>query len=229
MSPHAGFVLLDQIAPRLRKIIPHAVRPVGAEDAEELTQDSIAVAARMLHGLELRGKEVTAGNVCHYVTLLMKSGRRSHGAGRTDAMAAATQLDGKSAVRSLSEPVAIDPETGDEIPPGDLLACDGDDPAHCASRSLDWEVFLDRHDPRYRPMVRDLASGRTCKETAASFGRSSSWAHQLKRDLASDLLEFLGADAIEDVLHVPAWRANVVAEHERATCRAERRTGRRVS
>ena len=42
------------------------------------------MAAQMLHTLEARGKTVTVGNVCYYVTLLMKSGRRSQSANRTD-------------------------------------------------------------------------------------------------------------------------------------------------
>ena len=45
MSPKAGFVLLDQIAPRLRATIPHVVRPTGSEDAEELLQDALAMPA----------------------------------------------------------------------------------------------------------------------------------------------------------------------------------------
>jgi len=73
MSPNAGFVLMEEIAPRLKAVIPH-IKPVGAEDAEELLQDSLCVAAKMLHDLETRGKQVTPGNVCYYVTL---PGRRS--------------------------------------------------------------------------------------------------------------------------------------------------------
>jgi len=85
MSPRAGDMLIQEVAPRLRAVIPH-IKPVGAEDAEELYQDSLCVAAKMLHDLEKRGKKVTPGNVCYYVTLHMKSGRRSHSAGRTDVM-----------------------------------------------------------------------------------------------------------------------------------------------
>ena len=176
----------------------------------------------MLHCLELRGKGVTPGNVCHYVALLMKSGRRSGGSGRTDAMAAATQLDGKSAVHSLAEPAVTNPETGDELALGELLAHDGDDPARRASRVVDWEDFLANHDPRYAPLVKDLASGRTCKESARSYGFSSSWGHALKLKLASDLGEFFGADAIVDAVRTPVWRGNIIAGRERAACRAER-------
>ena len=42
MSPQAGLMLVEEIAPRLRSAIPNAVRRVGAEDSEELVQDGIA-------------------------------------------------------------------------------------------------------------------------------------------------------------------------------------------
>lgn len=219
---------MEEIAPRLRNIIPHAITPVGAEDAEELVQDSLAIAAQMLDSLERRGKRVTPGNVCHYVSLLMKSGRRSHGSSGTDILAASTQLAKRASVRSLAEPAATEPETSDEIPLGELLAHDGDDPAQCAARELDWRDFLARQDPRHQSIVENLATGHTCKRTASSYGRGSSWAHQAKLALATHLKEFFGEDAIADALRAPAWRANVIAEHERATCRAERRDGQRV-
>ena len=76
-SPRAGFVLLDQIVPRLRSAIPQCVVPVGAEDHEELVQDAIVFAAQMMDRLEQVGKEVTPGNVAYYTILHMKSGRRS--------------------------------------------------------------------------------------------------------------------------------------------------------
>ena len=56
-GPKPWFVLLEQIAARLRATIPYAVRPTGAEDAEELWKDATAMAAQMLHALEARGKE----------------------------------------------------------------------------------------------------------------------------------------------------------------------------
>jgi hypothetical protein len=45
MSPRAGFVLQDQVIPRLRSAIPTVCHCVGSEDAQELIQDSIAMAA----------------------------------------------------------------------------------------------------------------------------------------------------------------------------------------
>ena len=222
MSPRAGFVLLDQIAPRLKAIIPH-IRPVGAEDAEELLQDALTVAAKMLHDLEERGKTVTPGNVAYYTILHMKSGRRSYSAGRTDVMNAGTQLDSNSMVLSFEEPAGYDPETDEEIPLGDMLAGSDDDPAGAAARAMDWEDFLDTHNPRYEAMVSDFAQGKRAKDTAARFGFSNSWAHDLKENLAADLREFFGEDAIADSMQVPAWRGSIMVDHEKAACRADRR------
>lgn len=222
MSPQAGYTLLNEVEPRLRSCIPH-VHGVGAEDAGELLQDALAVAAKMLHDLEERGKSVTPGNVAYYTILHIKSGRRSYTSGRTDVMSPGGQLDGNSSVLSFEAPAGIDPETGDEIPLGDLLANDADDPSMSASRTLDWEEFLDSHNPRYTVFVSDLAQGRCAKDTAARYGLSNSWAHELKTRLAADLKEHFGDDLIGDSQQAPSWRGNIMADHERAACRADRR------
>jgi hypothetical protein len=214
---------MEEIAPRLRNIIPHAVKPVGHEDSEELVQDSIVVAAQMLHNLEQRGKQVTAGNVCYYVTLHMKSGRRSYGSGRTDVMSCGGQLDGRSSVLSFEEPAGIDPESGEEIPLGEMLAGHGDDPSMSASRLLDWNQFLDAHDDRYSELVCDLASGRNAMEVAREDGKSYFTVRQLKEHLAEDAKAYFGDDAIADSLRVPGWRGGILADHEKAACRADRR------
>src|ERR1700722_11842198 len=76
MSPQAGFILHEQVVPRLRSAVPHAVHCVGCEDAEELVQDGTAMAARMLDSAEKAGKQVTPGNVAYYAIQHLKSGRR---------------------------------------------------------------------------------------------------------------------------------------------------------
>jgi len=224
MSPKAGFVLIDQIEPRLRATMPY-IRGVGAEDTEELLQDALAVAAKMLHDLEERGKEVTPGNVAYYTILHMKSGRRSYSAGRTDVMNAGTQLDNLSSVLSFEEPAGYDPETDEEIPLGDMLAGNADDPSMAASRFVDWEEFLGSHNPRYEAMVSDFAQGKRATDTAARFGFSNSWAHDLKEKLATDLREYFGEDAIADSMQIPSWRGNIMVDHEKAACRSDRRRG----
>jgi hypothetical protein len=219
-------MLVQEIVPRLHAIIPHAVKPVGGEDADELVQDSIVVAAQMLNNLEARGKQVTPGNVCYYVTLHMKSGRRSTGSGRTDAMSPGGQLDGKSMVLSFEEPAGVDAETLEEIPLGEMLADNHmDDPATQASRICDWDGFLDTHDERYNGIICDLASGKNAMEVSRERHRSYFTIRQLKEKLAQDVREYFGDEAVADSLHQPNWRGAIHAEKERFACRADRRRG----
>ena len=58
MSPEAGWLLVDQIVPRLRAVIPRSVLCVGSEDHEELVQDATCLAARIMHNGEQKGKRV---------------------------------------------------------------------------------------------------------------------------------------------------------------------------
>lgn len=48
MSPQSSWILQEEIAPRLRSAIPNNVNRVGSEDAQELIQDSIVMAAKLL-------------------------------------------------------------------------------------------------------------------------------------------------------------------------------------
>ena len=129
MTAQAGDLLVEQIAPRLRALVPKSVKPVGAEDTEELVQDAITIAAQMLHRVEQTGRKFTPGNIAYYAVLHMRSGRRSQSANRTDTMAPGTQLDHKSTVLSFEEEVGYDPELDAPITLGDLLASDHEDPA----------------------------------------------------------------------------------------------------
>ena len=73
--------------------------------------------------------------------------------------------------------------------------------------------------------VCDLSQGKPAKDTAARFGLSNSWAHDLKESLAEDLREYFGEEAIADSMQVPLWRGNTHADKERFACRADRRRG----
>lgn len=213
---------MNEIAPRLRATIPRVVKQVGAEDAEELIQDGMAIAAQMLDSAERNGKAVTAGNVSHYVILHLKSGRRSQSGSRTDAMAGGTQLDSKSAVVSVEEEVGHDPELDEPVCLGSLLCGESDDPSKVAERVIDWEQFLGAHDYRYGVIARDLASGKTVVTAAKECGISYWEMAYLKRRMAEDLREFLGADAIADCMREPAWAGTVQSEHKKVCSRPER-------
>jgi hypothetical protein len=88
MSPRAGLILIEEIIPRLRSTVPRCVQPVGSKDAEELLQDSIAVAAQMLHNIEHSGREVLPAVIACCVLLYLQSGWRSNNCSQTDALAA---------------------------------------------------------------------------------------------------------------------------------------------
>ena len=216
-------MLLEEIAPRLRATIPKSVLKVGAEDDEELMQEAITMAAQMLHRVEQTGKTVTPGNIAFYVTLHMKSGRRSHTSGRTDVMSAGTQLDAKSCLLSMETEVGYDPELDAPIDLGSLLASEHEDPSIEAGRNIDWELFLSTHDYRYGIIVQGIAEGQNLAVTAQRSGHLYSSLYGLKEKLAQDLLAFLGASAIEDVVRVPSWKSRVRIDREKMACRADRR------
>jgi hypothetical protein len=94
-----------------------------------------------------------------------------------------------------------------------------------AFAQLTWEQFLDNHNPRYEAMAFDLTQGIRAKETAARYGRSSSWVDELKEKLAGDLREYFGEQAIADSMQMPSRKGNVRTEHEKAAFRADRRRG----
>jgi len=110
-----------------------------------------------------------------------------------------------------------------EIPLGDMLAGNTDDPSMSASRAVDWEEFLDTHDHRFARIVCDLASGKNTMEMARQSRRSYFTVRQIKARLEADLRDYMGDQAIADSARIPAWRGNILADHERAACRADRR------
>ena len=223
MTAQAGDLLVEQIAPRLRALVPKSVKPVGAEDTEELVQDAIVIAAQMLHRVELSGKKFTPGNIAYYAVLHMRSGRRSQGSSRIDTMAQGTQLDAKSTVLSFEEEVGYDPELDAPITLGELLASDHEDPAMEAARNVDWELFLATHDYRYGIMVKGMAEGRSLKATAEASEHLYMSLYGLKEQMAADVREYLGDEALAESVQTPRWKASINRDREKTACRADRR------
>jgi hypothetical protein len=221
MSPHASAVLLEEVAPRLKSAV-HYIKPVGCEDAEELLQDGILMAAKMLNDLEARGKQVTPGNVAYYCILHLKSGRRSHSANRTDVFSSGTQLDNHSCVLSLETEVGWDVEINEPIRLGEMLSNSQDDPSMMAGRNLDWEQFLSSHDHRYGLVVMDIAEEISALETSRNVGVSYASVRHLREQMSVELREFMGDDAVADAAKIPSWRANLMVDREKALCRADR-------
>jgi hypothetical protein len=203
--------------------VPKSVKPVGAEDAEELVQDAITIAAQMLHRVEQTGKKFTPGNIAYYAVLHIRSGRRSQGSSRTDIMGIGTQLDSKSTVLSFEEEVGYDPELDAPITLGELLASEHEDPAMEAARNVDWELFLATHDYRYGVIIKGMAEGRSLKETATAQNEWYPGMWQLKQKMAEEVREYLGEETIAESVRTPRWKASINRDREKTACRAERR------
>jgi hypothetical protein len=225
MSPEACEVLMGQIAPRLRAAIPRSVHTVGAEDHEELIQDGMAMAARMLHNSEAAGKLAPAASVAYYTIQHLRSGRRSTGSSCADVMGVGTQFAHKSSVLSMEDEVGWDPELDEPIALGELLASRVDDPAMAATRNIDWEEFLSTHDYRYGVIVKGIAEGQKPGETARANGMTTAQLKWLVLEMAADVLEHMGEDILQDAMQIPSWRGDLRVKSERVACMADRRRG----
>ncbi len=175
----------------------------------------MAPVAQMLHPLEARGKEVTVGNICYCITLLIKSGRRSQSANRTDALSPGAMLDGKSRAPSLEELVGLNPGIGETVALGEMLAGVHEDPAAVAARNIDWAEFLDGHDDRYAALVRCAVAGQPANTLKRKLKVSDSTLSTFKRNLAADIREAMGEDVLDVVCRQPLWQAGIEAEQVR--------------
>jgi len=222
MSPQAGWILHDQIVPRLRSAIPRNVSQIGSEDAEELIQDSICMAAKLLDNAERANKTVTPGNIAYYTILHMKSGRRSSGASTVDVCGTGTLLNGKSTLSSFDEP-ANEGEGEEEFLVNDVLSLDDEDPGQKAARKIDWDAFLTQVTEREKAVIEGLLTGHNASEIAREFGVDPATIKYFKNRLAVKILEFMGPDILVEIRRCPGWRNNLNASRERLACKSLRR------
>ena len=221
MSPAAEFMLINQISPLITGAIHKgAVKTVGCEDHEELVQDCLASAAKMLSSAEDRGKKVTPGNITYYVLQSAKSGRRSTSASRTDALSPACQLDGRSKVSSMDAPVeSSDYECGTLH---EVFEDRGEDPSLTAARRIDWIRVLPLLDDRSRSILCETSEGVPVKVIAERHKVSSPRVVQIKREIASIIYEHFGFDILAVITGDTAWKKNIRTVREKEASRYER-------
>ena len=221
MSPQAGWILQEEIVPRLRSAIPRNVNQIGSEDAEELIQDATVMAAKLLDRTEQLGKRVTPGNIAYYTILHMKSGRRSISSSNSDALGTATQLNGRSTTTSFDEPAMC--EDGEEFTLNDVLSVDAEDPSQIAARKMDWESFLIGLTTREKTVIEYLLAGKNISQAAVMFKVSPSTMQQCKNSLAIRILDYMGPDILQEIRRLPGWKNNLNAERELLACKFDRR------
>jgi hypothetical protein len=221
MSPQAGWILQEEVVPRLRASIPRAVSQIGSEDPDELVQDATCMAAKLLHNAELQNKQVTPGNIAYYTVLHMKSGRRSTGSSNADVLGSATQLNGRSQTYSFDEPVQD--ELGEEFTVNDVLSFDDEDPGQKAARKMDWEFFLACLTAREKSVVEYLLAGRNMSELARNLRVDRSTIQYFKNRLADKILDYMGLDILIEIRRWPGWKNSLNASRERLACKVDRR------
>jgi hypothetical protein len=234
MSPQAGFLLQDQIIPRLQSAIPNVVHCVGSEDHEELIQDSIAMAAKMMDGAEQagkkvvrsasgsQGKEVSAGNITFYTIEKLRSGRRSTGSSCVDVFGSGTQLNGTTRLNSLEEVVASSEEGGEIFTFNDVLSRDEEDPGTKAARKMDWEDFVSGLSARDQAIIQFMIEGTKSSELARKLKVTDSTIETSKRRLRIKIIEFMGPEILIDIQRRPQWKQNLEATKEKMACKHER-------
>jgi len=225
MSPETGFILNDQIVPRLCSAVPKSVLCVGAEDHQELVQDATAMASQMIDRLECQGKlgKVSPSNIAYYTIQHLKSGRRSTGSSSVDVYGSSTQLNGSSKLHSLNEVVGVS-DCGDEIwELQDVISTDQEDPAVKACRNLDWQAFTTSLNDYEKLLVVCLVNGLGIRE-ASEIAKVSYWTmRDCKETVAVKLLDFMGVDILKQIAQQPYWKIGLDCERASMACRADRK------
>lgn len=216
MSPQAGWLLINEIVPRLRSAIPNVVCLVGCEDVEELVQDATAMAAKLLHRVEVVGKKVTPGNIAYYTIQHMKSGRRSTGSSVVDVLQSGTQLNGHTQIVSLEQLVPVEEGINETFTLGDILSNDQEDPAMIAARNLDWSAFCATQPERNQAILNCAAQGGSLMAVADDYQVSRSTIEYHKGRLAQDVKQFMGEDILQEAVRPPVWQHNLTVNRERA-------------
>ncbi len=221
MSPEAGMLLMEEVYPIVKAVVPRTVKPAVGEDHEELVQDTMASAARMMHLTEQAGRPILPRGVAFYAIQRAKTGRRSTYAGEVDALSAAAQIRGNVSRDALDENVS----GGDLESPAlhDYLADGSEDVAIVAGRRLDWQSLVQTLTPREIEVLEAKASARPLKDLARRHGVSRPRITQILRGIGRKIEKEWGSDFLSGVVAEPAWRRGVmrVAE-ERAACKYAR-------
>jgi hypothetical protein len=224
MSPRSAWLLVNEIVPRLKSAVPQVAHCVGHEDAGELVQDTTAMAARILNNAERKGKKITPGNAAYYAIQHCKSGRRFTGNSRSDVMAAGTQIAGRTRLTSLEEVAAGSVDSGEEIFLfHDVLSNDHEDPATRAARKMDWEEFVAALPEREQKMIEFMIEGKTLGKAAHALRVSDSTMQISKRNLAVNILNYVGPQILDDIKRLPRWKQDIETTREKMACREERR------
>jgi hypothetical protein len=215
MSPHASWLLVNEIIPRIAAVVPRCVPHIGTEDTEEIVQDASAMAARMLSYAERNGKQVTAGNIAFYTLQHMKSGRRFGGNRTVDVFGTATQLQGHSRLSSFDEAMDANESEADSFTLHHAFTDPSEDPATKAARKMDWETFMAMQDECDRAILQCAAEGEAFGQVGKRFRVSPTTVRNRKRQLAIAVREFMGENILAEAGRQPQWKEQLMARRQK--------------
>jgi len=224
MTPSTEHLLLKEVQPRLRIAITRTVPVVGSDDQEELLQDGLVIALRLLNGARRSRKNVSGASVAYYTIKCLRSGRRSTCYRKTDPLHPASQLKGHCRLHSFEEPVAVDRSTDESLTLGEMLPAREDDPATQAGRRLDWDQLIQQLDEVTKAILVCLATSEELTGLVRRFRRSRSMIQNHKDRLARLIKESMGEDILRQVQQQPGWHNDMHATREKLACRWERST-----
>ena len=221
MNPSIEELLLQEVQPRLRNAIAHTIPRVGSDDEAELVQDGLVIALGLLDSTRRSLKKVTAANVAFYTIKYLRSGRRSTGYRKADAMHPAAGLNGRCRVHSFEERAAIDRSTDEPLTLGEILPARDDDPATAASRRLDWEKLIQQLDEITKAVLMCLANCEELTGLVKRIRKSRSTIQNHKDRLACLVKEHLGEDILRQIQEQPGWHNDMRVTREKLACRWE--------
>ena len=224
MTPSTEHLLLKEVQPRLRIAITRTVPVVGSDDQEELLQDGLVIALRLLNGARRSRKNVSGASVAYYTIKCLRSGRRSTCYRKTDPLHPASQLKGHCRLHSFEEPVAVDRSTDESLTLGEMLPAREDDPATQAGRRLDWDQLIQQLDAVTKAILVCLATSEELTGLVRRFRRSRSMIQNHKDRLARLIKESMGEDILRQVQQQPGWHNDMHVTREKLACRWERST-----
>ena len=221
MTNAAGQLLVNEIAPIIQATVPRVVKLAASEDAAEVVQSTLAMAANMVESVERAGKKPIARMIAFYAIQRAKSGRRFGYGGNCDTMSPAAMLQSGVTMEYMDAPVTDDDEGTclHDV----LVDSSGEDTAQAAARNLDWaELALDMNSRDLA--ILEMAGGAVSnKQLSRKLGLSPARITQLKRELGRQIKYRWGEAALADSMILPRWRVGMRCLRERAACRWERR------
>jgi hypothetical protein len=241
MSPESGWLLVNEIRPRLISAIPNNVPFVAPEDAQKVIASGVCMAAQLINGAENNGKklvqsptkpngryrkqarEITCGNVGYYVIQKLRNGRRSTGSSTTDAHAVGTQLHARARLSSMDEEVASD-DLGEPLLLHDVLGNDQEDPSTRAARKMDWSDFLSGLSKRDVAVIECLIEGKPLAGLARRRHLNTSTMMYHKERLGRAIQAYMGTDILIEIGRKPRWKDSINATREKLACHDQRRS-----